>query len=198
MFFGKKAELGRSSVDVSDEELMEAWKNGYEEAFSRLYHRYHKKIFGYLMNRMRSESKAQEVFQDVYMKLHRNRTKYDKKYPFRPWLFTIVRNAMIDAIRSNRQSGFVEFQEEIHSQTTVVPKETQISFNDVNGFNALPERQRRAITMKYSEDLSFLEIAEHLNTSEGNVRQIISRAIKRLRKIAFANEGNNKGNKEAS
>ena len=76
---------------MTDEELMQVYINGDIEAFQALYQRHKGRAMGYLNARLANQEEAEDVFQDVFTKLHRYRFKYEQDVPFLPWLFTIVK-----------------------------------------------------------------------------------------------------------
>lgn len=162
--------------DPTDEELMIAYQRGSEDAFSSLYRRHSGRVFGFLKSKIRDEALVHDVFQGTFMKLHKSRAKYDASFPFVPWLFTICRNAMIDALRKKAriQEDFVETLPEAAPETTVTPEIPA----DLSG---LPPKQRAALELRFNHDFSFEEIASRLETSPLNARQLVSRAVKSLR-----------------
>lgn len=118
------------------------------------------------------------MFQGTFMKLHSSRKLYDPSFKFTPWLFTVCQSVLKDHLR--KKSKILEdANEEILEQT---PGSQYTQNSDSLSFDSLEERQRVALEMRYGEDLSFDEIAKKLQTSPGNIRQIVSRAIKKMRK----------------
>ena len=163
--------------NLTDEKLMISYQEGSEKAFEVLYERHSKKVYGYLKNRLKDPSFADDVFQATFLKLHHYRLKYDPSFPFLPWLFTVCKNVMLDHIRKKGR-----IQEELNplaleQAETPKPNETVT----VPDLSALPVKQQKAIQLRYMQELSFEEIAKRLETSPPNVRQLISRAMKQLR-----------------
>src|SRR5574343_1651229 len=85
----------------SEEELMALYQDGSEDAFNLLYKRNSDKIYGFLLNKVRDEQVANEIFQSTFLKLHKGRHLYNKDLPFLPWLFAICRNTLSDYFRKN-------------------------------------------------------------------------------------------------
>ena len=175
--------------EITDEQLMELYKNGSMEAFEELYGRHKGKVYGYLGKRVKSRFDRDEIQQNVFLKLHRSRHSYNSSLPFLPWLFTICRNVLIDFMRSKeaKEGRLVQDDGIIDGLSSA---ESEGSDIDVlaPAMNELNEDQREAIRMRYGEDFSFEEIAEKLNTSAPNARQMISRAIKKLRGLVNPKE----------
>lgn len=169
-------------MDERDADLMRAYANGDLEAFAVLYQRHKGRILGYLIARLRDRDEAEEVFQIVFAKLHRARKKYRPEIPFLPWMFTLTRNALVDHVR----------KKQVYRQHVTTSEEMVAAAVDRRGreplagelsavLTGLSASQRQALELRYFQDMSFAEIAERLQTSTGNARQIVSRAIRSLR-----------------
>lgn len=165
----------------SDEDLMIAYQLGEESAFGLLYARHSGRVYAYLLGRLNQEA-AKDVFQSVFLKLHRTRNNYDRKVPVAAWLFTITRSAMLDAKR--KQARLKEDPIEIDN----LAQSEQFNFKTVTA--DLEGKQRNVVELRYVEGLDFDEIATRLETSPSNIRQILSRAIRKLR-TSFSGGGVN-------
>lgn len=165
---------------LTDEELMAIYQEGNEKAFAVLYSRHSEKVYGYLKNSLRNNAFAQDVFQATFLKLHNNRSHYDPTFPFLPWLFTVCKSVMIDQIR--KKSRIREDNNSVALDLAVAPDIAKpIALPNLS---VLPVMQQEAVQLRYIQDLSFEEIAQRLETSPSNVRQLISRAVKKLKVIA--------------
>lgn len=155
---------------------MVAYQLGEAQAFEELYSRHAARVLGFLRKKVRSEALAHDVFQCTFLKLHRSRSRYDSAFPFVPWLFTICRNELLDALKKphlKNESLVAEVPETTDMETYV--QRPEIKLGD------LPQAQRHAVEMRYSQEFSFEEIAARLDTSPANARKLVSRAIHFLR-----------------
>ncbi len=164
--------------EQSDEELMKAFKLGHNEAFNMLYERYSGRIIAYLRKRLHDDDAAQEVFQETFLKVSANRSSFDSKGLFAPWLFTICRNSLIDFIR--------KVQLESHARQTVLEEGVEMSSSSSEGrfeklMRSLNEREKKILELRFQKDLTFQRISQTIGISTVNVRKIASRAITRLR-----------------
>lgn len=175
--------------EITDEELMERYKNGSVEAFEELYGRHKAKVYGYLGKRINNRFDRDEIQQNVFLKLHRSRHRYNSSLPFLPWLFTICRNVMIDFIRLKeaKEGKLIQDDGIIDGLSSAENEESGIDAL-LPAMSKLNEDQREAIRMRYGEDFSFEEIAKKLGTSAPNARQIISRAVKKIRGLVNTKE----------
>ena len=162
----------------SDERLMAKYRLGDEDAFAILYERHSGKVYAYLRAKTASDSLARDIFQAVFLKLHASRGRYRTDLPFLPWLFAIARNELIDTMR--KRSRNLEDATEWLPEFAEPEKEEPAP---VVHLHQLPDSQRRAIQMRYDEELPFEKIADRIGTSDQNARQLVSRGIKALRRI---------------
>ena len=156
---------------------MTCYQQGDEQAFAALYARHSGRVYGFLVNSLKDKTMADDVFQATFMKLHRARASYDATFPFIPWLFTVCRGVMVDQLRKAKRVREVSDDEAVGQAVAVEPELAQ----DLPNLAVLPVVQRQAVELRYTQDLSFDEIAALLDTSPMNVRQLVSRAIKKLR-----------------
>lgn len=168
---------------------MTGYASGDMEAFQVLYQRHKPRIFGYLLARLKDRDEAEELFQLVFTKLHVARSSYRQEIPFLPWVFTITRNALIDYVRKRdtyrRHVQTSELPMDSYAAPAVDASGTGI---EIEGLASLTETQRLALQLRFEQGLTFAEIAEQIETSALNSRQIISRAIRKLRKLMVGKE----------
>ena len=167
--------------DLTDETLMTMYQNGNEHAFRKLYGRHSPKIYSFLKKRVQTEEQVQEIYQDVFIKIHSSKHLYNKTLPLLPWLFTITRSVMIDFFRKNKNTRKIMDTFDLNSLPA--PTEDVLAGSTQLLTDQLPPSQRIAVQMRYIDDSTFEEIAERLKTTPTNVRQIISRGIKRLKQL---------------
>ncbi len=169
---------------LTDEELMKSYVKDDTMAFEILYQRYSGKVLGYLLQKTRSKNIAQDLTQDVFLKLHRSRGLYNQDLAFAPWLFTITRSVFLDAVKKRSLEDLTDAKEFEKIASWVEPEKTNL---DLNG---LPEIQRKVVSMRVYDEATFEEIAEKISTTPQNVRQIFSRALKNLKVIFGKGEVN--------
>lgn len=165
-------------IDLSDEELMKRYQQDDYLAFDELYSRYKKRIYSYVQSKVFDKSMVDEVYQNVFLKLHKSRHLYSDQYLFKQWIFTLTKNIVIDYFRDNK----ITFLDEsyIDSNTQEINADT----NDKReiDLSVLAHKERLAIELRYEQDKDFIDIAEILKTNQTNVRKIISRATEKLKK----------------
>lgn len=158
-------------------------------SFEVLYRRHKSRIYGFLVKKICDQAEAEEVFQAVFTKLHVARGKYRPDIPFLPWIFTIARNALIDHVRRRDSYQRHIFSSETPLENYAAPVADQ-SFSEMFSadLSRLNAAQRQALEFRFAQGLTFAEIGERLATSEENSRQIVSRSLRKLRKLLTGKE----------
>lgn len=86
--------------------VIDAFKNGDEKAFSEIYNRYRKPILKFVLRRTGDKESADDVIQEVFLKIYRFRASYQPQYAFSTWLWAIAKNTMKDLFKKMRSSEF--------------------------------------------------------------------------------------------
>lgn len=180
-------------ANSTDEELMARYQLGSEQAFAVLYERHASKVLGYLRKRTGIDERAEELFQEVFVKMHKSKHLYNKSLPFLPWLFSVSRSVLIDSYRSRRR----KLGEELVGDFDHFPKQEAASgLIDLDSHLAhLTDAQSAAVQLRYVDDKTFDEIATILGTSSVNARKLISRGVARLRELVFEGESHERPKK---
>jgi len=104
----------------SDEELMKRYCDGDALAFDRLYARYRGPLYRYIRRQCSDCPEAEELYQDVWLRLVRSHRQWDGVRPFRPWIYRIARNRVIDHWR-NHQAGVTTMVDELIDESLQEP-----------------------------------------------------------------------------
>lgn len=174
-------------VPLSEPELQEliaASKEGDTEAFGKLYDAFFLPIYRYAAFRLPREI-AEDVTADVFVKAWEKLHSYkrQKGVPFSAWLFRIARHSVIDTYRTNR--GFEEVPETLADTDSFNRTEHRMERNDTVGavraaLNRLPKRYREILLLSFVSELPHSEIARVLRLTEGAVRILKLRALRKL------------------
>lgn len=171
------------SENPSDEELMELYqRNGDESAFSALYRRHSGRVYGYLSRRVAARQERDDLHQAVFLRFHQSRQLYDPRYPVLQWLFVIARSTLVDHAR--KQSRSLPWGDGTAVTEIAAPAAPTVPMTPAGGLESLAGlsgREREALELRVLDELSYREIARKLGASEPSVRQIVSRALRKLR-----------------
>lgn len=167
----------------SDEQLMAAYQEGAYAAFEEIYRRYSGRIYGYLRKKLGEQSHVDDLFQVTFQKLHKSRHRYKSNYALKAWLFTICHNVLTDFFRGQGRSKEI-------SSAAIHIYEAQPAGHEpiagVDGLDKLPFLQKQALQLRFEESLPFDEIAHEMSISSSYARQLVARAVHRLRKTLSA------------
>ncbi|MCW1734359.1 RNA polymerase sigma factor [Anaerorudis cellulosivorans] len=159
-------------MDINENEilLIRAFKNGDQKAFEKLFERYHKKLYAYLMRLLDSKEDAEEIVQESFIKIWEKREEFIEGYSFDAFLFKIAKNTFLNFTREkvNRRVFEDHFQliNEVESGKTddyVIFKETREIIRLI--IEGMPPRRREVFMMRKVEGLSRKEISEKLGIS---------------------------------
>jgi RNA polymerase sigma-70 factor (ECF subfamily) len=170
------------------------------EAFAELVRRYQRPVTALAYRYLGDEAEAEDLAQEVFLRVYRSRSRYEPRAKFSTWLYRIVVNASLNAIRARRSrpraapggvaDGDGRFGvPDVPDEDTPAPTEhlesEELAARVKEAVDALPENQRLAILMNKYEDLSYAEIAEAMNLSVMAVKSLLTRARVNVRnKIA--------------
>jgi RNA polymerase sigma-70 factor (ECF subfamily) len=164
---------------LTDEQLMEKYQQGDYMAFEALYYRHEKTVFTYLSKRLRDSNAIEEIFQNIFLKFHKSKALYDKKYLFLKWLYTISRSELYDYCKKKRLVT-------TSIDDVTLPAEQAINENnegqiDLDEIKSLNDNEREALKLRYYSDMDFKDISNSLSTSQSNARKLVSRGIKKIK-----------------
>lgn len=185
-----KAVMETDLTTAADAELIERYANGDSVAFDELYGRYRERVYGYL-NRLfiGRPDRADDAFQQTWIKVIRNLSRYNNRERFFAWVSRIAHNVAMDYYRSERrrdQNESVDNLPEIADSASNTPL-SQLSRRELEmalrqAVAQLPPEQREVFLAR-QDDVSFKEIAKiqgcSLNTALGRMRY----ALRNLREL---------------
>jgi len=175
------------SKPISEHELLSLVTQAQEgdtKAFGRVYDHFFDSVYRYAAFRL-PEAVCEDVVADAFVKawekLHTYRVR--QGIPFGAWLFRIVRHTVIDAYRKRRD--FEEVPETIEDPDALNRAEARVKQKDLlsvmrGAMDRLPSRYREVLHLSYVADLPHSEVARVMRTSEGSVRTLKFRALRRL------------------
>lgn len=174
---------GVAPKSMTDEETIEAYlATQNANYFNVLYDRYSSKVFGKCFSLLKSETKAQDAAQEIFVKVLLNLSKFSGKSKFSTWLYSITYNFCIDVIRKNKRDVGV-LVDDINAYGDEVAddiEDAQILETNVirlkEVLNEIPAGDKAILLMKYQDEFSIKDICEILNKSESAIKMKIKRA----------------------
>ena len=167
----------------SDETLMDRYARGDSAAFDELFARYQERSYAFFLRRTRSEDRAADLYQELFLRIHRARESYDPGRSFAPWFFQIARRLLIDALRRDRCREASLFEDEIYSGSAELGPEHHVATAEQADaiLGQLSGIERYVLVSAKIHGREYAELARELGKSAAAVKQLASRAIQRLR-----------------
>ena len=154
-----------------------------EDAFERLLDRYQEKVFRLAVSMLKDAARAEEVTQDIFLKLWQALPAYDGRAALSTWLYAIARNTCLSALRSESYRRTLPLDQ---SAEPCTPETASKTLEIEQLLARLPEIQRQAITLFYLQERSVEEVARMLDLPEGTVKSHLHRARRTLAEMMKA------------
>ena len=167
--------------EKKDEELMAMLRRGNTAAFDLLFERYRKRIFTFLLRMLGYDRQAAEdLLQEVFMKVFRNSSRYEPRARFSTWLYTVARNECLNHIKSSSCNGLQRTFSLDETDDTPAEPEQQLS-SDLNealeqAVETLPETYKEVFLLHAVEGLTHEETGRILRMNPATVRTNYHRA----------------------
>ena len=187
-------------IDMSDEELVIAYRHGYQKCFQELYKRYQRKIFSYILVSVKNKEITNDIFQEVFFKVINTiqSGNYREEGKFAQWIIRITHNAVIDHFRyQNKYATSPSCEEDdddnyvfdnisVNNYTSpediLIKKENKVIIQQA--ISTLSKKQQEVINLRLNEDKCFREIADvqniSINTALGRMRYAIMNVKKKI------------------
>lgn len=166
-----------------DRILIIGLKYGDEMCFEKLLRKYYPRFRAYTYRLIHDQHQAEDILQNVFMKLWMNRLTLDENISIVTYLFVLTRNEILNHIRYSRMHPLASGDETVKEEIV----NNEFDFNDLYALllniieNKLPERRREIFKMNRFEHLSPSEIARRLGLSTRTVEKHIELALKTIR-----------------
>lgn len=183
-----------------DVQLMLQVRDGSAAAFEQLVERYQARLIGILEHLVPKQGQAEDMAQEVFMRVYRARESYQPTARFSTWLFTIANNVASNAVRKLSRRKEVHLQTSPSGQSLARPLDNlakdasglmparqldrvEISEIVTLAIHSLGERQRMALLLSKYEQMGYEEIASSMGITTQAVKSLLSRARANLRDI---------------
>jgi RNA polymerase sigma-70 factor, ECF subfamily len=173
--------------DISDEELMMSYSAGDADAFDILYHRHKAPLYRFV-SRQCDQQAAEELFQDIWLKVINARHNYQVKASFKTWLYHLARNRVIDLYRRNSIRPVNNNIDELETvaNTSIAQPEKQLQRQSqyealLEAIAELPSDQKEVFLLREEAGLSVEQIAETCGTNFETAKSRLRYAMDKLR-----------------
>jgi len=180
-----------------DIRLMLQVRDDDQAAFAELVERFQHRLVGVMHHLVGNADEAEDLAQEVFLRVYRNRKKYSPQAKFSTWLFTIANNLALNALRNRGRKPIVPLEgtesgplgarpeEQLAKDVGPTPsyglRQAELSDRIRAALDTLNERQKMAVILNKFEDMNYAEIAEVMGLTTKAVKSLLSRARARLR-----------------
>ncbi len=174
---------------MTDEIIMEAVKRGELHQASMLFERYHKRIFNFLARMTMDRDLAEDLTQNVFLRIIKYRTSYREGNRFQSWIYQVARNVFSDHYQAhkNKFSDFVDVEKISDHMADQGESEEQDEKERIlhRSMAKLTEEQRELLVLTRFQHLKYEEVAVIMDTTVANIKVKVHRAIIKLREYYF-------------
>jgi RNA polymerase sigma-70 factor (ECF subfamily) len=183
--------------EPSDESLMLAFKAGDARAFESLVRRHRRPLFGFVLRSVHSRARAEELLQEILLRVVRSKDRYERTAKFTTFLYTIARNLCVDESRRQKFRRHASLDQPRFAGEEGRPLLATVAAEQVptdaaadaprlraaiaEAVEHLPDDQREVFLLRQMSGLSFKEIAELVGAPENTVKSRMRYALEKLR-----------------
>lgn len=177
--------------EKDDQTIIYEYLQGDEQALEILVKRYLKPIYSFIYKNIGDTVAAEDITQEVFVKVWKNIRRFDLQKEFKPWIFQIAKNASIDHLRKRKTIAFSKFEnkngQNVLTETLADTKTDLIeSISNKNEFKSIiekiPEKDKQILELRHTQGMSFKEISDSLNKSINTIKSRYRRILASIKK----------------
>tara|TARA_B100000809_G_scaffold241179_1_gene264153 strand:+ start:2617 stop:3198 length:582 start_codon:yes stop_codon:yes gene_type:complete len=172
--------------DIPDNDVLASLKRGEEKALKIMYEKYWKSLYISSYKLLKNKELSEDIIQDVFMDVWRNRSKIDIQISLKSYLYACVRYKVFYEFRKNKDFQRVELVEDLDRRFQMATPETKVMHKELIStidaiVDTMPEKCKEVYKLSREEQLTHKEIATQLNISTKTVENHITKALKMMR-----------------
>ncbi|MFQ5697872.1 MAG: RNA polymerase sigma factor [Myxococcota bacterium] len=161
---------------------MRRYSDGDSAAFDELFARYEQRAYGYFLRRTGSRDRASDLYQELFLRIHRCRSYYDPSRAFAPWFYRIAERLLVDDVRrAFRKHERPLLAEDAQDTAPDVECEAADRESVEQVLEQLSSEERFVLVSAKMAGRSYAELGRELGKSADAVKKLASRAMQRLR-----------------
>ncbi len=182
-------------MQKTDQEIITDYLNGEKEEFTEIVYRYLKMVYNFVYRLVSCEKEAEDITQEVFLKVWKNVKNFDVEKSLKTWIFTIAKNTAFDYLRKRKDIPMSVFDndegenviednlEDIERRPDEVFALAQNKKQINKVIKELSIIQKEVIILKYVNEMSLSEVSEIMDMSKDTVKSHHRRAILKMRKL---------------
>lgn len=168
--------------------LIKRLREGNASAFEELYFRYRKPLLAFALQELKGEDLAKDAVQEIFAKLWLKRESLDESQSVKGYLFTCLKNHILNVIRTQRNEVLKNYRFASQQQSSIRSTEQEVMSNEIQSgisqlLDQLPELKRKILSLNIYKGLSKEQIAEELDISTNTVKIYLSQSSRQLRAL---------------
>ena len=183
---------GSSQANCRDIELMTRVSQGDVDAFQALVETHQSAVIGTVAKMLGHPAEAEDIAQQVFLRVWKSAPRYQPTAQFNTWLFTITRNLVYNETRKRQRRPTVSVEERetethqvVEDRQAASPHDNALQFEFEEAveraIQTLPERQRMVVVLRRYQEMPYAEIGRIISASEPAVKSLLFRAREQLR-----------------
>ena len=194
-----QATVAQAAVRMDEPELIRAAQRGDQRAFEQLVRLYDQNVLRLAMNLLRSPEDANDIYQEAFLRVYKNLHTFRFDCSFHTWLYRIVTNLCLDALRKRRvrreedtvvetSEGFLDRMDTVEEsradgdpQRQLLSRQLRTRIRQV--LDGLTPRERAVFEMRHYQGLRLRAIGDMLGTSEEAAKNCLFRATQKMRSV---------------
>jgi RNA polymerase sigma-70 factor (ECF subfamily) len=191
---GGNGKAAPAAPAITDEQLLESYRNGNKAAFAQLVERYQRELFHFLVRFLGDRAAAEDVFQESFLQVHQSAAQFDPTRRFRPWLFTIAANKARDLMRSQArrptnplqatispgddESGqYIDLMEATNPSPGQAMEREELQKLVHGTVMSMPDHLREILLLSYFHQFPYKQISDILAIPLGTVKSRLHAAV---------------------
>ena len=184
--------------EKDDKTIIYEYLRGDERALEFLVKKYLKPIYSFVYKNIGDTEAAEDVTQEIFVKVWKNIRKFDLNKDFKPWIFQIAKNASIDYLRKRKTVPFSKF-ENSQGQNMLLETITDSNPDALKTLNdkteietlmrGLSAKEKELMRLRHTQGMSFKEISQKMAESINTIKSRYRRTIASIRKKSLPDDG---------
>jgi RNA polymerase sigma-70 factor, ECF subfamily len=187
-------EVWQEVKEANDNELIEMVRSNIPRTYRELVKRYEKKLFAYLYRLVGNREEAEDLLQNVFVKVYRNIESYDTQKKFSSWIYRIAHNEAVNFLKKRSKRHLISIEDVQTSKDKLEITDTGKSPIDAwiskelkkemdEALEKLPPKYKEVLMLRFYFDKSYEEMSEILGRPINTVGTLLNRAKKKLMEI---------------